>query len=80
MSTKQHKPPRKDCQYSAEEMDQILPFKAEYKRSTQPERFILMKTKILPAMFNYWQSQGRCPTEEEGTVKTKVKENDLSRN
>jgi hypothetical protein len=69
-----HKPPRKDCQYSPEEMDQICPFKVEYKKATQPERLIIMKTKILPAMFNYWTSQGKRPMEEEGPVKAQVKE------
>jgi hypothetical protein len=67
-----HKPPRRDCQYTEEEMDQMRPFKANYKKATQAERLIIMRTKILPAMFNYWTSQGKRPTDEEGPIKAQV--------
>jgi len=75
-----HKPPRKDCAYSEQEMDQLRPFKAEYEKASQAERVILMKTRILPTIFNYWTAQGKRPTAQAGPVKAQVNENALSRN
>jgi hypothetical protein len=70
-----HKPPRRDCQYSPEEIAQILPFKDDYRKATPPARLISMKTKILPAMFNYWTEHGKQPTADEGPVKAQVSKN-----
>ncbi len=69
------KPPRRDCHYSPEEIEQINPFKADYKKATQAERLITMKTKILPAMFNYWTAQGQWLTQEDGPAKAQVSMN-----
>lgn len=55
-------------------MEQLRPFETQYKKANQAERLILMKTKILPAIFTYWTAQGRCPTEAEGRIKTQVSE------
>lgn len=66
------KPPRKDCAYSEEEMEQLRPFKEDYKTAGQEERLIIMKTRILPTIFNYWTAQGKRPTQEEGPGKAKV--------
>jgi len=74
------KPPRKDCAYSEQEMDQLRPFKADYEKASQAERVILMKTRILPTIFNYWTAQGKRPTAQAGPVKAQVNENALSRN
>jgi hypothetical protein len=74
------KPPRKDCQYSPEEIEQIAPFKAQYIKDTKANRLITMKSKILPSMFNYWASQGRRPSVEEGPVQAQVSQNYSSRN
>lgn len=58
-------------------MDQIKPFKNEYIKATQGERLILMKTKIMPAMFNYLITKDKRPSEAEGPVKTKVSRTQL---
>lgn len=72
-----HRPPRKDCQYSAMELQQIRQYKNIYKTSTKPDRLLMMKGQILPAMFNYWEAQGQgAQSEEENRMRAKVKKND----
>lgn len=60
-----HKPPRKDCIYTPQELQQILPFRDIYKKGTKAERVLVMKSQVLPAMFNYWASNGKHPQSEE---------------
>jgi hypothetical protein len=47
--------PRKESKYTREERAVIGKFKKEYRRLTTREgRADLFQTKILPAIFNYW--------------------------
>ena len=70
-----HKKLRKDCKYNAEELQQILPFKSSFiKATTIPERILILRSQILPAMFNYWAENGKQPKdEEESQLWAKVK-------
>jgi hypothetical protein len=70
-----HKNLRKDCKYRAEELGQILPFKELFiKAKTIPERILVLRSQILPAMFNYWAATGKEPKDEsESQVRAKVK-------
>ena len=67
--------PRKDCKYSAVELQQILPFKTAFITArTVPERILILKTQILPAMFNYWNATGKqLQNQEESQLWAKVK-------
>jgi hypothetical protein len=61
-----HQKPRKDCQYNAKELEQILPFKNPFiQASTVPERILILRSQILPAMFNYWAANGKEPTDQD---------------
>ncbi|KAF8867658.1 hypothetical protein CPB84DRAFT_1757268 [Gymnopilus junonius] len=64
----------KDCKYSQEEMEQILQFKESFVKSrTASACLLIMKSKILPAMFTYWQGSGKEPRDaEEGKAWAKV--------
>ncbi|KAF8876020.1 hypothetical protein CPB84DRAFT_1752522 [Gymnopilus junonius] len=66
--------PHKDCKYSQEEMEQILPFKESFIESgTASAHLLIMKSKILPAMFTYWQGLGKEPRDaEEGKAWAKI--------
>jgi hypothetical protein len=71
------KPPRKprsDSKYTAVEYEQIRPFKDSYmKATTRSARIFIFKSRILPAMFNYWKRNGKNPRDAaEGTRWTKV--------
>jgi hypothetical protein len=70
-----HRRPRKDCKYSAGELEQILPFKNDFiNASTIPERTLIMRSQILPAMFNYWATKGKEPKDvDESQSWAKVK-------
>lgn len=58
--------PRKDCRYNTAELDVLRPFKEEFRtRTTTKDRLAVLKNKILPAMFNYWQSIGKQPVNED---------------
>jgi hypothetical protein len=58
--------PRKDCTYNAKELEQILPFKHMFiEASTIPERILILRSQILPAMFNYWATNGKDPRDQE---------------
>ncbi|KAF8958980.1 hypothetical protein BDZ97DRAFT_1923291 [Flammula alnicola] len=60
-----HKKPRKDCKYSAKELEQIQAFKKEFiMADTIDKRATILKTQILPAMCNYWVSTGQLSTED----------------
>lgn len=65
---------RKNCKYDAGELDQILPFKDSFITATTiPERVLILRAQILPAMFNYWAANGKGPTnEEESRSRAKV--------
>ena len=66
--------PRKDCTYSAKELEQILLFKDSFiKATTIPERMLILRSQILPAMFNYWAANGKEPNDqEESKARAKV--------
>ena len=58
--------PCKDCKYNAKELEQILPFKNIFiNANTIPERLLILKSQILPAMFNYWVGNGQEPRDQE---------------
>jgi hypothetical protein len=67
--------PRRDCSYDAEELEQILPFKDGFiKATTIPERMLILRSQILPAMFNYWAANGKEPNDaEESKARAKVR-------
>jgi hypothetical protein len=50
---------RKDCQYTAEERKVLHKFKEEYRSQvTSDARGHVFRSKILPAIFNYWSNDG----------------------
>jgi hypothetical protein len=65
---------RKDAFYSPAEMTILVKHKQEYR--TQPTRELrgnVLRTKILPDLYNYWVEKGTEPqTEEESTARMKV--------
>lgn len=61
---KLQKPPRKDCIYYARELQQIEPYREKYRKASKPERLQIMKSEILPAMFNYWEKLQEGPKDE----------------
>ena len=65
---------RKDCKYSAEELEQIVPFKEIFiKAKTIPEQILILRSRILPAMFNHWAASGKEPKDEaESQLRAKV--------
>jgi hypothetical protein len=65
-ATNSQQRPRKDCTYNAKELEQILPFKNMFiEASTIPERILILRSQILPAMFNYWATNGKDPRDQE---------------
>ena len=61
------KKPRKDCKYNTQERKVIEPFKKDYQsQTTRDGRLLMLKTQILPAMFNYWVSVGKDPQDQDG--------------
>ena len=49
-------PDRRKCQYNAQELAVIRPFKDEYLAAESASaRKIIAQTKICPALFNYWE-------------------------
>jgi hypothetical protein len=67
MSTTQEAPRkiRKDCRYNAEERKAIDLFKHTYQsQTTRDGRLVVLKSQILPAMFNHWVSVGRDPQDQ----------------
>jgi hypothetical protein len=53
------KKPRQNCLYTAEERRVIQPFKHEYQSQAEAERRgHIFKSKILPAIFDYWEKDG----------------------
>jgi hypothetical protein len=58
--------PRKDGRYTQVEKEIIGKYKEEYRLLTTRElRGQLMRERILPAIFNYWNDQGNGPMNEE---------------
>ena len=74
-STSQAKWSRKDAFYSREELSVIGKYKEEYREQTTREaRAEILKTKILPDIFNFWLEKGTAPKgEEESTRRMKVR-------
>jgi hypothetical protein len=61
--------PRKDCQYSPDEMQVIGKYKEEYRQqTTRHARANVIRTKILVDLFNYWVEKGRGPVNEEDSI------------
>ena len=49
-------PDRRKCQYNAQELVVIRPFKDEYLAAEPASaQKIIAQTKICPALFNYWE-------------------------
>jgi hypothetical protein len=63
---------RADCKYNDDELHEILPFKADFIAGTIPERIALLQSKILPAMFNYWEELGKEYDSQESKAISKV--------
>ena len=60
------KEPRKDAKYSEAVKEVIGKFKDEYrKQPTRELRGIIMKEKILPAIFNFWKGPDQPRMEEQ---------------
>jgi hypothetical protein len=76
MSTIPPKPrqPRKDGQYTQMEKEIIGKYKEEYRSlSTRELRGQLMRERVLPAIFNYWNDHGNAPmTEEQWSSRQRV--------
>lgn len=70
-----HRKVRRECKYTQQEMNQILPFKNSYiNAGTSQERLLILKTQIMVNMFNYWTQNGDGPkSEEETQVRAKVR-------
>lgn len=50
----------RNCQYNAQELAVINPFKEEYFSADTPvQRKTIAQTLIYPALFNYWESIGK---------------------
>lgn len=48
------------CQYNAQELAVIKPFKEEYFAADTPaQRKTIAQTSIFPALFNHWESIGK---------------------
>ena len=65
---------RKDAFYSPAERTILNKYKQEYRmQPTRELRGNVLRTKILPDLFNYWDHEGLGPeTDEESTVCMKV--------
>ena len=62
---KAHQKLWKDCKYSHEELQQILPFKNMFiDANTVPQQILILQNEILPVMFNYWALNGKEPKDE----------------
>jgi hypothetical protein len=59
---------RGNCAYSLEERQVLNEFKIEYKMQTsRPLRAIIFRSKILPAIYNYWTDNGMVQEPEENS-------------
>lgn len=57
--------PRKDARYSREEMTILIEYKEEYREQTTRElRANIIRTKILPRLYNFWVANGTGPKDE----------------
>jgi len=64
------KKPRKDCKYNAQERKAIEPFKHIYQsQTTRDGRLLILRSQILPAMFNYWVSVGNDTEDHDSRMK-----------
>jgi hypothetical protein len=66
--------PRKDSLYSVEERKIMNQFKAEYRRQpTKEQRGDVIRSKLLPNLYNYWVQLGTAPkSTEESLSRLKV--------
>jgi len=63
---KLHQRPRKDCMYNAKELEQILLFKTTFiGASTIAEHILILRSQILPTIFNYWAVNGKEPIDQD---------------
>ncbi len=64
----------KPCTYTTAERTVLQPFREKYEREeNKHERAQLLRTEILPALFNYWIERGdRQQTAEESTNSVQV--------
>ena len=76
MPEKKGRKPRRDCKYTPEERAVMSEFKVEYlSQSSSPARGHIFRSKILPAIFNYWTANGKLNTIKanmEGEVKVSM--------
>lgn len=63
---------RSDCRFNELEMKEILPYKTPFISGTIPERMTILKEKLLPTLFNYWQEHGKEYDERESKAISKV--------
>jgi hypothetical protein len=73
-STSGKRQKRVNCLYSPEERKVIEVYKEEYRSQTnRKNRFQTYQTKILPAIYTYWQEIGNLPeTIEKSRERAKV--------
>ena len=69
-----HRVHNKPCTYTATERAVIQPFRKRYENEENKQaRIQMMRTEILPALFNYWEQRGDRPqTNEESTKSVQV--------
>ncbi|KAF8814119.1 hypothetical protein BYT27DRAFT_7250340 [Phlegmacium glaucopus] len=62
MNDRQH---RKDCKYTAEERKVMGPYKESFRtQTTKAGHLQILRTDILPAIFNYWVNNGNTPKDD----------------
>jgi hypothetical protein len=65
---------RQACHYTAEEREVFNKYKEEYRsQTTKEQRGHILKTQILPDLFNYWTNDGAVPlSDAEACKRVKV--------
>jgi hypothetical protein len=62
----------KDCKYNEAELFSIMPYKSDFISSSTHDRMVILRKKILPAMFNYWLENGKDYNSIESNLLSKV--------
>ena len=64
----------KPCTYTVQERAAIQPFRKRYQNEESKQaRIQMMRTEIMPALFDYWEQRGDPPqTNEESTKSVQV--------